>query len=71
MAYLFAVSTAEAISTTSFDPGSKDYWNLDDLLSEEELVPCTFKFEAKGLGYLDQLDHLSTSATTAQRKHAI
>ena len=62
-AYMQQVSTVEALSSSTFVQGQRDYWNLDDILAEEELVPCTFKFEAKGLGYLDQLDHLATSAT--------
>ena len=65
MAYIQAVSTTEALISSSADSTSNDYWNLDDILSEEDLVPCSFKFEAKGLGYLDQLNHLTTSATTA------
>ena len=68
MAYILAVSTVDALVSSACDNISNDYWNLDDILAEEELVPCSFKFEAKGLGYLDQLDHLTTSATTAQRK---
>ncbi len=68
MAYILAVSTVDALVSSASDNISNDYWNLDDILAEEELVPCSFKFEAKGLGYLDQLDHLTTSATTAQRK---
>ncbi len=71
MAYINAVSTAEALASSSCESHYRDYWNLDDILAEEESVPCSFKFEAKGLGYLDQLDHLTTSATAAQRKHVI
>ena len=33
-----------------------DYWNIDDILAEEELVPCTFKEDGKNLGYLDAMD---------------
>ena len=65
MAYLHAVSTVDALISSSADGTANDFWNLDDILAEEELAPCSFKFEAKGLGYLDQLNHLSTSATTA------
>lgn len=53
MAHLKAVSTVEALVTSTYASGQRDYWNLDDILAEEELVPCTFKVEAKGLGYLD------------------
>ena len=55
MAHIFAGSTIEAITNPSCEKDSRDYWNLDDILAEEESVPCIFKFEAKGLGYLDQL----------------
>ena len=34
-----------------------DYWNIDDILAEEELVPTTFKSDAHNLGYLDQMAH--------------
>ena len=72
MAHLFTVSTIDAFSSGSCSATEgRDYWNLDDILAEEELTPCTFKFEAKGLGYLEQLNHLSTTATTAQRKNAV
>lgn len=40
------------------EANSTDYWNIDDILAEEESVPCTFKIDAKGLGYLDQLEAL-------------
>ena len=53
MAYLQTVSTTEAVIGSSCLVGQRDYWNLDDILAEEEHVPCVFKFEAKGLGYLD------------------
>ncbi len=53
MAYILAVSTVEALTSRACDGVSQDYWNLDDILAEEELVPCSFKFEAKGLGYLE------------------
>jgi hypothetical protein len=32
-----------------------DYWNIDDILAEEELVPTVFKYDSQGLGYLTQL----------------
>ena len=34
-----------------------DYWNIDDILAEEELIPCTFKDDAKNLAYLDMMAH--------------
>ena len=71
MAQIFAASTVEALTTPSCEKDAQDYWNLDDILAEEELVPCSFKFEAKGLGYLDQLNNLSHNMNTAQRKQVI
>lgn len=29
-----------------------DYWNIEDILAENELVPTVFKFDSAGLGYL-------------------
>jgi hypothetical protein len=59
MAHVFAQSTIEAFMQTSCLQGSNDYWNIDDILSEEEFVPCTFKVNAKGLGYLNLLESFS------------
>ena len=53
MAYLSSISTMDGLLQPSCLKGTRDYWNIDDILAEEELVPCTFKFDAKGLGYLD------------------
>ena len=72
-AYISTSSTVEALvsqSCNSKESFQRDYWNIDDILAEEELVPCIFKVEAKGLGYLDQLQHLSSTATAKQRKMA-
>ena len=33
-----------------------DYWNIDDILAEEELIPCSFKTDAKHLAHLELLD---------------
>jgi hypothetical protein len=30
------------------------YWNIDDILSEEERVPAEFQITAHKLGHLDQ-----------------
>jgi hypothetical protein len=35
---------------------TSDYWNIDDILAEEELIPCKFKEDGKNLGHLDTLD---------------
>ena len=65
-AYLSASSTVEALASQTTHPREthhKDFWNLDDILSDEELVPCVFKIDGKGLGYLDQLQQLSSTAS--------
>ena len=33
-----------------------DYWNIDDILGEEELIPCCFKGDAKHLAHLELMD---------------
>ena len=30
-----------------------DYWNIDDILAEEQLVPVEFLMDCKGLAHLD------------------
>lgn len=39
-----------------YEQEQSDYWNIDDILAEEELIPCRFKEEGKNLGHLDALD---------------
>lgn len=36
--------------------GTRDYWNIEDILAEEEYVPTEFLVDARGLAYLDHLD---------------
>ena len=43
-----------------------DYWNIDDILAEEELVPCEFKDDAHNLEYLD---HLDSKVSAEKKKH--
>lgn len=43
------------MSSTSPDPNGdvfNDYWNIDDILAEEELIPTVFKKTQNNLGYL-------------------
>ena len=57
MAYQSTICTIDGLLQQSCDPkGGQDYWNIDDILAEEELVPCQFKVEARGLAYLDQIE---------------
>ena len=45
-----------------------DYWNIDDILTEEQLIPCTFLKDARGLAHLDQLNN--TVVASAIQKQA-
>lgn len=38
-------------------PSSSDYFDIDSILAEEELVPCTCKFDFSHLGHLNVDDH--------------
>ena len=58
MAHLYQVSTIQGCNESSCLPGSHDSWNLDDILAEEDFVPCNFKITAKGLGYLNLLESI-------------
>ena len=39
--------------TCSTDDQLNDYWNIDDILSEEQCIPCTMLKDARGLAHLD------------------
>ena len=41
---------------SGYNNEQSDYWNIDDILAEEELIPCKFKEDGKNLGHLDTLD---------------
>jgi hypothetical protein len=57
MAYLSAISTIDALLHFSLEsPKNNDYWNIDDILAEEELIPTKFLIEAKALGFLDTVE---------------
>jgi hypothetical protein len=54
MAYNSTTSTLEGLLLQSCEEQTnQDYWNIDDILSEEEFIPCQFKVNAKGLAHLD------------------
>lgn len=44
-----------------------DYWNIEDILAEEEMIDCVFPEDSKKLGFLNHLDknnsHVSTDAS--------
>mgnify|MGYP001287528229 CR=1 FL=1 len=39
-----------------------DYWNIDDILAEEQAVPVEFLMDCKGLAHLDQVNNLAATA---------
>ena len=42
-----------------------DYWNIDDILAEEEMIPVVFKKEQNGLGYLTLLNQTGKAKKSA------
>ena len=55
--------------TYTFQNVQSDYWNIDDILAEEEMVPCTFKSDVKKLAHLDMMAHnaaINKQTITAQ-----
>ena len=48
------------------DELQSDYWNIDDILSEEQCIPCTMLKDARGLAHLDQLNNAAVT-DSAQR----
>ena len=68
LSYSDTTTALGAVLSSSCDTefgGSSDYWNIDDILAEEELVPVTFKQPAKGLSHLAQMD---TAQLNAKKK---
>ena len=45
---------------------NSDYWNIDDILAEEDMINCTFREDAKNLGYLESLDQKNSHAPLVQ-----
>eukprot|EP00347_Sterkiella_histriomuscorum_P003072 403365697 len=67
-AHLAQVSTTEGLlQYSALGKGSRDYWNIDDILAEEETCPTQFVLDAKGLGYLDHLDQINPNSVNANR----
>ena len=57
--------------TFNFVNYQSDYWNIDDILAEEELIPCEFKDDAHNLEYLDHLDSkVSAEHKKRQQEHS-
>ena len=50
------------------DDFKSDYWNIDDIIGEEEMVPCVMRKDANNVAYLSQLSNLA--ATSNQKKVA-
>ncbi|TNV76470.1 hypothetical protein FGO68_gene6320 [Halteria grandinella] len=54
--------------TQSLPDKYQDYWNLDDIIAEEELIPCTFKFNGDILGVLAKPDSQQSSANSQRQR---
>lgn len=65
MAHLYEISTIQGFFESSCQHGSHDFWNLDDIVAEEDFIPCIFKITAKGLGYLNLLEAFNTPNNSA------
>lgn len=59
MQYSETTTTLSAVLSqpSTEDSLQGDYWNIDDILAEEQLIPCTFLKDARGLAHLDQLNN--------------
>ena len=42
-----------------------DYWNIEEIMAEEEMVSCVMKKDASNVAYLSQLSNLA--ATSVQK----
>src|SRR5258708_1954597 len=62
MSYLSATSPCEAIFSYSAEQSTphNDYWNIDDIIADEQLVPVQLNQHAPGLAYLDQIEQASS-----------
>ena len=38
-----------------------DYWNIDDILAEEEPVPVEFLMDCKGLAHLNEVTNIAAT----------
>ena len=47
-----------------------DYWNIDDILAEEQSIPCTFLKDARGLAHLDQINNAAVTETAQKQAKA-
>ncbi|CDW84865.1 UNKNOWN [Stylonychia lemnae] len=66
--HLSSVSTIEGLLQHSASgKGNRDYWNIDDILAEEESAPTIFLQDAKGLAYLNHLDQINPNSSNAIR----
>ena len=67
--YSETTSTLAAFSTyTAPDANGEvhsDYWNIDDILAEEELVPTVFKKSQNNLGFLTLTANQNKKTATA------
>ena len=65
--YSESTTTLSAVLQHSCEEGqsvTSDYWNIDDILAEEEPVPVEFLMDCKGLAHLNEVNNIA--ATSAQ-----
>ena len=69
MQYSETTTTLGAVmqNTCCDDNIQSDYFNIDDILAEEQTIPCTFLKDALGLAHLDQM-HNAVASSSAQRE---
>ena len=56
--YSETTTSLGAVLLTSCDVQnpSNDYWNIDDILAEEQIVPVKYEKDCRGLTFLDSLE---------------
>lgn len=60
--YSDTTSTLAAVLQQSEDNDFRsDYWNIDDIMAEEEMVSCVMKKDASNVAYLSQLSNLAAT----------
>jgi len=60
MNYSETTTSLSALLQTSCDKdATADFWNIDDILAEEELIPCQFLKKARGLTSFSQTHQAS------------
>lgn len=65
---LSTFTSSPCATTSTGGLTQSDYWNIDDILAEEELVPTVFQHESHGLSHLLLQLGTTPSAGTQQVK---